>query len=94
MREAATVKGKYATLGRQLALFGSGSWAGVYDIGPHKQLIGRAVSSLPVTQGTESVSIDGSSLFADVDPELALLARPHHRLGEGRARRTSTSQWP
>ena len=52
MTEAATVKGKYATLGRQLTLFGSGSWAGVYDIGPHKELIGRSVSSLPVTQGT------------------------------------------
>ena len=69
MTEAATVKGKYATLGRQLALFGSGSWAGVYDIGPHKELIGRRVSALPVTQGSASVSIDGRSLFGDVDPK-------------------------
>ena len=68
MREASTVKEKYATLGRQLALFGSGTWAGVYDIGPHKQLIGDVVSSLHVAEGTESVSIDGSSLFADVVP--------------------------
>ena len=67
MTEAATVKGKYATLARQLALFGSGSWASVYDIGPHKELIGRRVSSLSVSQGAESVSIDGRSLFADVD---------------------------
>ena len=87
MTEASTVKGKYATLGRQLALFGSGSWAGVYDIGPHKELIGRSVSSLPVTQGTASVSIDGRSLFADVDPES--LFSPGHVTGsvERRARR-------
>jgi hypothetical protein len=73
------VKGKYATLGRQLALFGSGTWAGVYDIGPHKQLIGHPVSSLHVTEGTESVSIDGSSLFADVVPNS--LFSPGHITG-------------
>jgi hypothetical protein len=79
MREASTVRGKYATLGRQLALFGSGTWAGVYDIGPHKQLIGHPVSSLHVTEGTESVSIDGSSLFADVVPNS--LFSPGHITG-------------
>jgi hypothetical protein len=76
MTEAATVKDKYVTLSRQLTLFGSGSWAGVYDIGPHKELIGRTVSSLPVTQGSASVSIDGRSLFADVDPN-SLLSPGH-----------------
>jgi hypothetical protein len=79
MTEAATIKGKYATLGRQLALFGSGSWTSVYDIGPNRQLIGRPVSSLPVTQGNASVSIDGRSLFADVDP--TSLFSPGHVTG-------------
>jgi hypothetical protein len=79
MREASTIRGKYATLGRQLALFGSGSWAGVFDIGPHKQLIGRVASSLHVTHGTESVSIDGSSLFAAVEP--SSLLSPGHITG-------------
>jgi hypothetical protein len=57
---------KYATLRRQLALFGSGSWAGVYAVGPHRELLGRAAPArAPLSKA--SVSIDGGSLFRHVD---------------------------
>jgi len=76
---AAVRRGKYATLARQLALFGSGSWSRVYDIGPHRALIGRSVGSLPVSNGRARVSIDGESLFRDVDKVSAL--SPSHVTG-------------
>jgi Sulfatase len=66
-RLAAVERGRDATLRRQIRLFGSGSWDGVYRIGPHRALVGRAVSSLPVAQSDVSVSIDGESLFGAVD---------------------------
>lgn len=74
--EAETVQAKYATLTRQLKLFGSGTWAPVYAIGPHKALLGRPVSSLQVTAGTARVSVDGESLFDHVDPA-SLLSASH-----------------
>lgn len=76
---ARTVAGKYATLDRQLRLFGSGSWAPVYAIGPHRALLGRTPASVGVTAGAGSVSIDGASLFAHVDP--ASLLSPSHVTG-------------
>ena len=59
-------RAKYATLNRQLELFGSGSWARVYSVGPHRELIGRAIpASTP--RSAVSVTIDGESLLRDVD---------------------------
>ena len=59
-------RAKYATLGRQLELFGSGSWAHVYSMGPNRELIGRTVpASTP--RSAVSVTIDGENLFRDVD---------------------------
>jgi hypothetical protein len=57
---------KYRTLKRQLALFGSGDWARVYAVGPHRELLGRAVPAV-LPQSHDSVSIDGESLFLHVD---------------------------
>jgi Sulfatase len=77
---AASVRtGKYATLTRQLALFGSGAWRKVYDVGPHRELLGRAVSSLRSVAGSATVSIDGESLFGAVDLRSAL--SPGHVTG-------------
>jgi hypothetical protein len=78
-RSSAVHVAKYTTLARQLALFGSGSWAKVYDVGPHRELLGRRVSALPVRAGRGSVSIDGASLFRSVDPRSAL--SPGHVTG-------------
>jgi hypothetical protein len=64
--EAAIVRGKAKTLARQLKLFGSGTWDRVYAIGPHRELLGRAVSRSAPELDT-SVSIDGDSLFRSVD---------------------------
>ena len=59
-------RAKYATLGRQVELFGSGSWAHVYSMGPNRELIGRTVpASTP--RSAVSVTIDGENLFRDVD---------------------------
>jgi hypothetical protein len=63
---ASVARRKYDTLARQLRLFGHGSWAPVYAIGPNRGLIGRAVpASTPASD--VSVSIDGESLFSTVD---------------------------
>ena len=71
-------RAKYATLSRQLELFGSGSWAHVYSMGPHRELIGRAVpASTP--RSAVSVTIDGESLLRDVD--LGSLLSPGHVSG-------------
>jgi hypothetical protein len=69
VRESAAlvVRRRYQTLARQLKLFGSGDWRRVYAIGPHRELLGRAVSALDVRAGSGSVSIDGESLFRHVD---------------------------
>jgi hypothetical protein len=52
----------------QIATFGSGSLERVFRIGPHRELVGRAVASLPVVaaRGT-SVELDGRVLLDSVD---------------------------
>jgi hypothetical protein len=64
--DASIVRRRDETLRRQLRLFGSASWASVYTIGPHRELIGRAVPR-SVAATDASVSIDGDSLFRTVD---------------------------
>jgi hypothetical protein len=51
-----------AALARKLAIFG----AGLYAVGPHRDLVGRAVGGAPPAGG--SVTIDAASELADVDP--------------------------
>jgi Sulfatase len=77
-READVLRRRYGTLARQLRLFGSGSWSRVYGIGPHRELLGKAV---PAATGTlpATVSVDGEELLRDVDPRSQL--SPGHITG-------------
>jgi hypothetical protein len=57
------------SLARQVGIFGTGSFAGVYAIGPHRGLLGRAVSTLTVRPSSSlGVELDGRSLLDSVDP--------------------------
>jgi Sulfatase len=48
--------------------FGTGSFARVYAIGPHRELIGRSPASLPAApSGSLAVKIDGATLLDAVD---------------------------
>ena len=55
-------------LAHQIAAFGTGSFERVYRVGPHRELIGRAVSSLPVVSGGATrVEVDDRTLLDSVD---------------------------
>ena len=56
-------------LARQVAIFGEGSFAHVYRVGPNKQLIGTPVAELTTTQGRARVRLDGDALDRPVDLE-------------------------
>lgn len=59
---------------QKLALFGTGSWAGVYGFGPHSELIGRPAPPGPVA-GASTFTLADPELYADVDTQsLALPA--------------------
>jgi hypothetical protein len=75
---AEVLRRRYATLARQIRLFGSGSWSRVYAIGPNRQLLGRRVPASVPSSGA-SVSIDGGDLLRDVDPSSQL--SPGHLTG-------------
>jgi hypothetical protein len=50
------------------AVFGTGSFAKIYAIGPHRELLGRSPTSLPVApSGSLAVKIDGATLLDAVD---------------------------
>jgi hypothetical protein len=51
----------------------------VFAIGPHRELLGRTVASLPARASDVSVSVDGESLFRAVD--LRSLLSPAHVTG-------------
>lgn len=77
--QGAVVQARNATVARQLTLFGSGSWTKVFAVGPHRELLGRRVSSLGARAGAARVSIDGESLFRAVDLRSSL--SPGHITG-------------
>ena len=55
-------------LRRRAVLFGTGSFEDVYRIGADRSLFGRAVAELPAaTSGAGRATLNGASLFADVD---------------------------
>jgi hypothetical protein len=55
-------------LATQIATFGSGSLDRVFRIGPHRELVGRPVASLPVLAArATSVEVDGRVLLDSVD---------------------------
>jgi hypothetical protein len=57
------------TLARQAAAFGTGSFASVYRIGPHRELLGRRVADLsPRAPSTSTVELDARTLLDAVDP--------------------------
>jgi hypothetical protein len=59
---------------RRIALFGTGPIDRVYRIGPHRELLGRSVTSLAVQKSsTESVHVSGRELLAAVDLSLDVL---------------------
>ncbi|HJV30429.1 MAG TPA: sulfatase-like hydrolase/transferase, partial [Gaiellaceae bacterium] len=52
----------------RIAEFGTGSFASIYEIGPHRELVGRTPASLPVSpSGSLAVRIDGATLLDAVD---------------------------
>jgi sulfatase-like protein len=62
------------TLARQVRAFGSGDVASIYRIGPRRDLVGRAVSSLTVRPATRArIDLDGASLYDAVDPSSGFL---------------------
>jgi hypothetical protein len=59
---------------QRIALFGTGPIDRVYRIGPHRDLLGRSVTSLAVHKSsTESVHVSGRELLANVDLSLDVL---------------------
>jgi len=68
------------TLAEQLATFGSRTWAQIYRVGPHPQLVGRKVAGLSVRPSPKvAVRIDGRSYYAAIDPSTDFL--PAHVSG-------------
>src|SRR5581483_1666753 len=72
----AVERGERRTLARLVRLFGAGGWERVYGIGPHRELLGRTVASLPAGRVRAAAALDGRSLFAAVDPGSLLSPRP------------------
>lgn len=61
---AVIVERRARRLARQAGLFGTGSFAGVYRIGPNRELVGRRVATLRVTpRPALSFEIEGRSLL-------------------------------
>ena len=50
----------------KLALFGSGSWSGVYEFGPNSELIGRRASAA-AAEDAPTFTLADAELYADVD---------------------------
>ena len=71
----------YETLAHMLAVFGSGRTGDLFAIGPHRELVGRPVSELPVARGRGvRASVDGETLLRSVDLDSALA--PSHVTGQ------------
>jgi hypothetical protein len=61
-------------LAQQIATFGTGALGRVYRIGPHRELLGRSVSTLAVHPSTtERVHVSGRELLNGVDRKLDLV---------------------
>ena len=54
---------------RKLALFGTGTGlAGLYGLGPDRDLMGRAVAGLPVDRASAGATLGDAAEFGTVDP--------------------------
>ena len=59
---------KARSLAHQLDLLGTSTWARAYRIGPHPELVGRAVADLPaLPRGERSAAVADAKRFAAVD---------------------------
>ena len=67
---AALERAKAESLSHQVALLGTGTWDRAYRIGPHPELIGRAVESLEtLPRGQLKASVEDAGKLAQVDPD-------------------------
>jgi hypothetical protein len=57
------------SLAQHVALFGTSSFAPVYRLGPHRELLGRRVADLIVHPSTAGAQIDGRAFLNAVDPD-------------------------
>ena len=71
---------KDETLAHMLSVFGSGRTGSLFEIGPHRELVGRTVAALPVMKARGArASVDGETLLRSVDLDSALT--PSHVTG-------------
>jgi hypothetical protein len=68
-RLSALRRKRLETLAQHVALFGTGSFAPVYRLGPHPELLGRRIAALTVRPSTAAVQLEGRSFLAAVDPD-------------------------
>ncbi len=77
---AALERGKAESLSHQIALLGTGTWDRAYRIGPHPELIGRAVESLEtLPRGPLKATVEDAGKLAQVDPDSS--TSPSHIAG-------------
>ncbi|MGH3019581.1 MAG: sulfatase-like hydrolase/transferase, partial [Gaiellaceae bacterium] len=71
---AALLEQQERSVERKVALFGAGSWEHLYAQGPHRELLGRPVTALPVSgQSADRAAIDHEGtrrLLAAMEPDL------------------------
>jgi hypothetical protein len=67
------VRRRNAALAHQVALFQNGNFDDVYAVGPNRQLLGKALSTLATSRGRNRVRIDGNPLGQPVDPDARAL---------------------
>jgi hypothetical protein len=61
---------KAQSLAHQIGLLGTTTWERAYRIGPHTELIGQAVSSLPsLPRGRLTATVEDAGKLAQVDPD-------------------------
>ncbi len=73
-RLSTLVSERRLALDRQISVFGTGAFAGVYRIGPHHELLGRRTADLRVEQRRDvRFVLDGAELLRSVDPDSEVL---------------------
>jgi hypothetical protein len=78
---AAVAAGISEALARKVRIFGTGDWRRVFAIGPHAELVGRSLRSLPVIASSDSRAVvDGEPILRDLDLSSALA--PSHITGQ------------
>ena len=61
---------KAQSLAHQIELLGTTTWDRAYRIGPHTELIGRAVTALPtLPRGELTAAVEDAGKLAQVDPD-------------------------